>query len=111
MFKYFWLHSKSFARLKVKLSLLTMVKPFECVQNIFTKVKKIVPGQKKIEHGQNVFELTDGLGIYTPKCCLSKISNAYTTKPYLYHQLARNNYSTYNYHSHPNSCAIFWSFS
>ena len=41
-----------------------MVKPFECVQNIFTKVKKIVPGQKKIEHGQNVFELTDGLGIF-----------------------------------------------
>ena len=38
---------------------------------------------KKIEHGQNIFELTDGLGKFQTaqhvyrKCCLSKISNAY----------------------------------
>ena len=56
MFKYFWLHSKSFASLKGKISLLTVVKKFECVQKILSMVKKI-------EHGQNIFELADGIGI------------------------------------------------
>ena len=63
MFKSFWLHSKSFACLKGKISLSTVVKKklnvfkkFECVQKILSMVKKI-------EHGQNIFELADGIGI------------------------------------------------
>ena len=46
-------------------------------------------GSKKIEHGQNIFELSDGIGIYRviipdraqhsySKCGLFKLLNAYT---------------------------------
>ena len=73
MFKYFWLHSKSFASLKGKISLLAVVKKIECVQKILTTVKKIEQGKKNLSMVK-FFELADGMGSGLPK-----LLNTYTT--------------------------------